>query len=51
MNHYKISEQLLANLIQYLNGKPYAEVGEAIPALRSLELIKPPETASGDTLG
>lgn len=36
---YKINEQLVKALLNYLGTRPYAEVHEAIRALQSLEVV------------
>lgn len=36
MKHYKISEQDLLALLEYLSGRPYKEVAVAIDALKNL---------------
>lgn len=38
---YKINEELLKQLLNYLAGRPYGEVHQAIQALQGLEKIEP----------
>ena len=40
MKQFKISEQVLQGLMQYLATKPYSEVAQGIEALSRLEEIK-----------
>ena len=40
MKQYKISEDILKGILQYLATKPYAEVAQGIEALNKLEEIK-----------
>jgi hypothetical protein len=41
--NYVISQELLNGLIQYLATRPYAEVAQAIDALRQLQPVDKPE--------
>lgn len=42
MKTYKLPENILVGIINYLGQRPYAEVAEAIPQLQSLEEIVAP---------
>ena len=41
--NYLIPQELLTGVLQYLAGRPYAEVAQAIEALRQLQPAEKPE--------
>lgn len=43
---YKINEQLLKELLNYLASRPYVEVHQAIQALQNLQPVKTDKKAS-----
>ncbi len=43
MKHYKLPENVLQGLLNYLASRPYVEVQEAIPVLQKLEVIEEKE--------
>lgn len=40
MKHYAVTEELLQKVINYLASKPFVEVMDLIPALRTLPTIE-----------